>query len=244
VGIYFRDLNNGPAFGINESEPFIPASLMKVPIMMAWFAASEEEPELLDKNIVFTKKYSLATPGVQHIPPQEEIVPGMTYTARELIRRSIVYSDNQAVTRLIEELPPRHVRDLFAILDIPDGVLNGPDGRLSVKEYASFFRVLFNSSYLDRNLSESALKLLSETQFNRGLVAGVPTGVLVAHKFGEAGDESVHQIHDCGIVYYPGHPYLICVMTRGSDINKLESAVADIARFVYERIDAQYKVTK
>lgn len=241
IGVYFRDLNNGPTFGLNEDEPFIPASLMKVPIMIAWFAASEDEPGILDKRITYKERFVLDAPGIQHIPPAEEIFPGATYTIHELIHRAIKYSDNQAVTLLIKELPPKYVRDLFAVLDIPDGVLNGPDGHLSVKEYASFFRVLFNASYLDRALSEHALKDLSETDFNDGLVAGVPYGILIAHKFGEAGDETAHQLHDCGIIYYPKHPYLLCVMTGGKNIDTLKRSIADISHFMYEKVDAQYK---
>ncbi len=29
ISVYFRDLNNGPWFGINEKEEFSPASLLK-----------------------------------------------------------------------------------------------------------------------------------------------------------------------------------------------------------------------
>ena len=35
ISVYFRDLNNGPLFGINEKERFTPASLLKVPLMIA-----------------------------------------------------------------------------------------------------------------------------------------------------------------------------------------------------------------
>jgi hypothetical protein len=37
---------------------------------------------------------------------------------------------------------------------------------ISVKDYASFFRILYNASYLNREYSETALKLLSETLYN------------------------------------------------------------------------------
>ena len=44
--------------------------------------------------------------------------------------------------------------------------------------------------------------MLSTSDFSDGLVAGVPVGTVVSHKFGErhfVGDADVEQLHDCGI---------------------------------------------
>jgi len=42
ISVYFRDLNNGPWFGINENDMFSPASLLKVPLMMLYFKLAEK----------------------------------------------------------------------------------------------------------------------------------------------------------------------------------------------------------
>lgn len=238
IAVYYRDLNNGPAFGVREQERFFPASLLKVPVMMAYFDASEDQPDILDRTLKFERLYDAPEPGVQLIPPGEEIVPGNAYPVREILRRSIQYSDNQAVTLLIQNLDPTYIRKLYRVLGVPDEVLNGPGGMLTVREYASFFRVLYNASYLDRKNSEAALEILAGTTYDRGLVAGVPKGIVVAHKFGETGAVGDHQIHDCGIVYHPRFPYLLCVMSRGESIPELESAIARVSRFVWEKVSA------
>lgn len=240
VAVYFRDLNNGPTFGVNEDEQFIPASLLKVPVMMAYFRLADEDPSILSKTLTLPARADLVPGSTQLIAPKSEIEAGRPYTTAELIERTIIYSDNQAVTLLIQHLPGGPIRRLYEMLGVREDVLNGPDGQLTTKEYSAFFRILFNSSYLSRKYSEEALRLLTKTEFPRGLVAGVPSGVVVAHKFGEGGDMDEHQIHDCGIVYFPDHPYLLCVMTRGKEIAKLEHAVATISRMVYEKIDAEY----
>ena len=104
-----------------------------------------------------------------------------------------------------------------------------------------FFRILFNSSYLSRESSEKALELLANTEYSDALVSGIPKDVTVAHKFGEAGTGNVErQLHDCGIVYFPNHPYLACIMTRGHNTETLRNSIQDISRFVYEKIDEQY----
>ncbi|MCX6719655.1 MAG: serine hydrolase [Candidatus Staskawiczbacteria bacterium] len=59
--------------------------------------------------------------------------------------------------------------------------------------------------------------MLSKTTFNDGLVAGVPKGTTVSHKFGmyaTSKDENITdlELHDCGIIYYKTTPYLLCVV--------------------------------
>jgi beta-lactamase class A len=105
--------------------------------------------------------------------------------------------------------------------------------------YSRFFRVLYNSTYLSRTMSEYALELLSRGSFSDGLPAGVPNGVLVAHQFGERTHPATgeRQLHDCGIVYAPTRPYLLCVMTRGKEFKQLASVISDISREVYREME-------
>jgi len=74
--------------------------------------------------------------------------------------------------------------------------------------------------------------------YKEGLVGGLPEGIKVAHKFGERGYEEsgVKQFHDCGIIYYPDKPYLLCVMTRGDDFNALQGMVRQVSQTVYQTV--------
>jgi hypothetical protein len=73
-----------------------------------------------------------------------------------------------------------------------------------------------------------------------GLRAGVPPAVAVAHKFGEWQlEEDVparEQLHDCGIVYEPHRPYLLCIMTRGREFATLPGVIAELSRATYEEV--------
>ena len=207
--------------------------------MMAYYHLSEQNPALLQREVLYTTEREFnITPT---IVPRERIEIGKTYTVEELIRRMIVFSDNQALVLLTERLPLNVLQDLFAMLGVGEDVLMNKDSKLTVKEYAGFFRILFNSSYLSRENSEKALALLSRTEYSEALPAGVPREVTVAHKFGEAGTGDVErQLHDCGVVYFPNHPYLVCIMTRGHDTETLKSTMKDISHFIYQKIDEQY----
>jgi hypothetical protein len=61
----------------------------------------------------------------------------------------------------------------------------------------------------------------------------------VAHKFGirDIAGEQEKQFHDCGIVYYPKRPYLLCVMTRGNDIQQAIAFIREVSRRVYDQVD-------
>ena len=91
-----------------------------------------------------------------------------------------------------------------------------------------------------------ALKLLSKTTYKEGIVKGVPDNFATSHKYGifikdEQTSESEKELHDCGIVYYPEHPYLLCVMTKGTDLSLLQTTIADISEKTYKVVDSFYK---
>lgn len=241
LSVYFRNLNNGPWFGINEKENFSPASLLKVPLMMAYLKESETNPEILNEQIVFNEKINYIAPLVK---PEEEIEMGKTYSVQDLIFRMIAYSDNNAMQLLYDNISKDNLDKVYRDLGISVLNVRTPNDFMSVKEYASFFRILYNAAYLKDETSERALEILSKAGFKKGLVAGVPDNIVISHKFGERELEGnmKKQLHDCGIIYYPAYPYLLCVMTRGNDMNNLSEIIAQTSKIVFEEISANYPV--
>lgn len=90
-------------------------------------------------------------------------------------------------------------------------------------------------------MSEKALELLSRSSFNKGFVAGLPKGVVVAHKFGERGGlkNNLKQFHECGIIYFPENPYLLCVMTLGENEDNLIDLIKTVSSKVYQEVDSR-----
>lgn len=230
VSIYLRDLNNGPWIGINAKEKFSPASLMKVPLLISYLKLAESDPAVLDRRLAARADSGQVLP--QNITPAEELTIGQEYPVSELLERMIIFSDNTAAVTLLHNIDEESLVATYENFGIEP--LNGSENVITVRDYASFFRILYNASYLNREMSEKALSILSRSQFKNGLVAGVPESTIVAHKFGERRLTDSLQLHDCGIIYDVPSPYLICVMTRGSDFSKMSSIIQKVSQDAFD----------
>lgn len=246
ISIYFRGLDSGHWSGVNENNTYAPASLLKVPIMIAYLREADENPGLLKKEII----YHQTTDGnAQEIyKPQSFILNGQTYTVEELIHYMIVDSDNNAAELLQNNIDPNDLLEVYSDIGIP--VSNSlTDQNISPKIYSYIFRILYNATYLSKPMSQYALQLLSESYFPEGIEAGLPPDIPSSNKFGERTVETKNtttgmttvdyrELHDCGIIYYPRNPYLLCIMTKGQDFAKLSKIISDISSMVYNEIDS------
>lgn len=239
ASVYYRDLNLGPWIGINENVEYSPASLLKVPYLIAALKEAELHPDFMQKQEVFIPRPDQLT---KSITDSFSLIPGNIYTMSDLISEMIIHSDNDAKDLVVKNIPYTTYKEVFDDLGIDiqkyDTISNAANF-LSVKQYATFFRILYNSTFLNKQMSEYALWLLSNTTFNDGIKAGIPDSVKVSHKFGERFflNTNMKQLHDCGIIYKYNTPYLLCVMTKGSDLKKMEQVIAGISKIVYTHVD-------
>lgn len=237
VALYFRDLRDGPVISIHGEETFLPASLLKLPLLIAVLQEVERAPAVWDEAIPVPPN----APFLQVFEPAASpFLAGERYPVSALAAEMARSSDNAAMAALAQRFGTKGITRLYDEL----GVITPADGVpdfLGVRDYSAIFRLLYNASYLGRAESERALELLSRADFRDGLVAPLPKGIAVAHKYGERGLENgENQLHDCGIVYFPGHPYILCVMTRGRDWAAQSRAIQDLSRWVYDELRRQF----
>lgn len=240
ASVYVRDLQFGPWMGINEDDEYSAASLLKVPVLLTVLRQAQKNPAILGQRIEVVPEF-FATKYKLEYPPKRSIEAGGVYTVDELLEYMIVYSDNYAKSVLDSYLQALSPDEPLVLRTLEELGIYGeyrPDSdQLTIKQAASLLRLLYNASYLNKDMSQKALELLVRSDFDQGIVAGVPSDLVVAHKFGERQDlQGVDQLHDCGIVFDPTTHYLVCIMTRGDNFDHLSGSIADISRMISDEI--------
>ena len=237
AAVYFRDLENGPSISINSQSNFIPASLLKLPLLITYYKKAESDPKLLQQKVTVPKDVDTL---IQDIVPKKRAEPGKTYTVDQLLNLLITQSDNVSWKVLLNHLRQHYSEEDFVStlsdLGIVDPRKQSDQEYITVQSYAAIFRSLYNSSYLSIPMSDKALQLLTQSEYKNGLIPGIPNSITVAHKFGEQHNGTEQQLHDCGIVYDPDDPYILCVMTRGFAIKDLEPVIQEVSRRVYTEV--------
>lgn len=244
VSVFVRDLKTARFVGVDDGDTYHQASLLKIPILVGGFKLAEVEPRILDQEIFYSGEQNFYEDQV--IKPVESLKVGSSYSLRELMRRSVVYSDNTAAQLLFNYYPEGFLDRIMEALGIQ---LYKPTGEkedfITARLYANVFRILYNASYLTKEYSDEALSILTKTNYKNGAVAKLPTDTLVAHKFAErtdinmvTGDVFQRQLHECGIVYAKNYeePYVFCIMTEGYEYTDLEKIISDISLMIYEEM--------
>ncbi len=238
VSVYFREMNSGQWMGLDENRYYYAASLLKVPFMLATLKMAEQHSSFLDHPVLFSQ--DLPNVLEPNIVPEQRLQPGQSYSVDELLKRMITYSSNNAAALLANQLGQVAIDQVFKDIESPVKQDDHGEALMTPKDYSTFFRVLYNATYLDRDLSAKALGLLAQSDYADGLVAGLPTGTRVAHKFGErtfddaSGQTVVAELHDCGIVYAADQPYFLCVMTHGKKLDDLTPVIQKISDVTYQ----------
>jgi beta-lactamase class A len=212
IGVYFEYLPSGTSIGVNDQMEVRLASLIKVPVVMAVYK-DIEDGKLSQGTLVTLHK--------EDFDPRFGTLwkrgAGTKLTIAETIRINLVESDNTATRILVRQLSAGAIDAVFDSLDLPKDRENGA-AVISPKSYASILRSLYLSSYLEREHSNEILGILTRTNFNDQIPAGVPESIKVAHKIGTFEGQDAQQVHnDCGIIYAPNRPYGLCIMVPGDE---------------------------
>lgn len=240
VGIYFEYLPTGVAIGVNDRESFFRASLVKIPAVMRAYKLIEEAKMALTDPLTLEEYHLDDTYGTLW-----QRGAGSTLTVAEAIKLTVVDSDNTAYEVLndrineVLEAPvgeERNISDVYDYLDIPRDT-DGLTQEVTPRNYSSILRSLFFSAYLSYQHSDALLGLMDQSVYTHG-IAGPIKDVKVAHKFGiRASLNEDLQVHsDCGIIYYPLRPYILCVMVEANESGTANSQMQTISQMIYEYV--------
>ncbi len=232
ASVYLKEYRNNEWISINESELFWPGSLMKVPTLITILKMNESNPGLLNRKLTFNQNFSIDKKV--NIDPNKSIVLGHKYTVKQLLTYMIVNSDNNATLLLATIMDPAVFNKVYTDIGLTPPDWSKGDFPINVKDFSLFMRILYNGCYLSNADSEFAIGLLARCDYMNGIMKGIPSSITVAHKFGEAGDLNLSELHESGIVFINDNPYLLTIMTKGPDLKKLPDVLQQVSTKVYQ----------
>lgn len=237
LGVYFEYLPTGASVGVKDQLQVEIGSLAKVPAVMGIY--KEIEKGNLKLTDVLTVKEENLDDRFGELWKEGA---GKELTVEQAIKFTLEQSDNTAASVLTSSLTSETLSEVFNELDLPK-TRTGPFPVMSPKSYASVFRNLYLSAYLNNDSSNAILGDLTETNFNDKLPAGVPDSVKVAHKIGVFRIADTQDIYsDCGIVYVPDRPYILCIMVAAPEDTARKEIIA-YSKMVYSFV-SQVKPSK
>ncbi|RCX17941.1 beta-lactamase class A [Anaerobacterium chartisolvens] len=226
-GIYFWDLNTDISFGINESDEYLAASTVKIPINLYLFNKIKDGEIDPEEKLVYTKStdYEAGTGRIQY---QND---GTEYTIRELSALSIRESDNVAVNMLIRKLDRQNYKDY---MKQSGGVVVTEKNESCPSDMALYMKAIYDFYNENPDVGGELIDSLQSTIYNDRIPKLLPKAVKVAHKVGN----QLGALHDIGLVF-ADRPYVIAIMSKNINEEEGYDVIANISKKVYDFVQGK-----
>ena len=226
VAVAVRHLQREERYDRRSDEPFVAASTIKLPILVALHDAAARGVLRLDSRLRLRPEDQVTGSGVLQL-----LSPGVRLPLRDLAELMIAVSDNtatnmllrrlgtEAVNACLERLGLRLTRVRRPLQVVPaDGVL---PNTVAAGELADLLACIAQGRAVSWEACRRMIATLKRQQHNDALPALLPAapeeavGAIpaweLAHK---TGGIPGHQ-HDAGLLYLPGQTVAVAVLTRG-----------------------------
>ena len=208
----------------------VAASIIKLPVLACALETATAGELSLDEQIMVTQQDIVGGSG--NIQSRGA---GVSYSIDELLHAMIAQSDNVAANLVIGRLGMDAVNETCAALGLTQTVLarlmmdtdaqvQGRENYTSARDAAAVLQRLAAGTIATSALCERARGYLLAQEDARGIVEGVPGGVLVAHKTGSLANAQ----HDAAIVYAE-RPYVLAILTQDLEREQTLALERDIS---------------
>jgi beta-lactamase class A len=238
-GIVIHNYSNGQKLEINPHMVFPSASMIKIPIMYEIMRQAANGQINLDQTLIVSNEVRTGGAGIL-----KELRPEISMTIRELVTLMIILSDNIATNMLIQLLGMDAINKTMKDLGLQSTVLRrlmmdfeaaaaGKENDTSPADLALIFTAIYNHIGVPPDYGVLMLDILKRQQVKDKLPFYLPEETVIAHKTGTLPGVE----HDGGILFLPGGPYLICILTAdlASNVQGLQ-LVAILGKVIYEHV--------
>ncbi len=246
IGVYYINLNTGQAWGINEKEPFVAASSIKMSIATELYKRVAKGDFKLTDTIKYDSRPYPAGDMAPDIGEVKKNPNGTLFSVRRVAQLAITISDNTATNMMIKKLGGIDsvaiqlnkisyavpYRTPVAYIDYK-GARIFERHRTSAIDLALYAQNLYSLWQAFKKDYQPLIDDLEGTVFDFGIPQNLPKGIEVAHNIGSNSQYKTE--NDVGIVF-AGDPFVICVTTEGNDQAAGRKAIAEISAIFYNYV--------
>ncbi len=215
-GVFMVDLDTNAYVDLNGSMVFPAASMIKVPILVAFFQDVDAGKIRLDEELALTEDVIAEGSGDLQYQPI-----GSKYSALETATLMITISDNTATNMLIKRLGGREsLNQRFQSWGLAHTVINSPLADLTgtntttPKDLVSLMALVNRGDLVSLRSRDRLLDIMRRTETDTLLPQGLGPNATIAHKTGDIAST----VGDVGLIDLPdGKRYLATVIVKRPD---------------------------
>ena len=235
---FFIDLDNGKYVNLAGDMPISAASLIKIPIAIAFFQDVDAGKIKLNEKLPMGKDVIASGSGDMQYQQGQK-----SFTALETVTKMIAISDNTATNMLIKRMGGKAVLDQrFQAWGLTHTQIHNllPDlegtNMTSSKDLATVLLKVNQGELISLKSRDRLLGIMQETKTRTLLPSGLEPGAIISHKTGDIGTV----LGDAGIIDMPSGKRYIQAIIAKRPYNDIAARILiqDMSRATYQHLKA------
>ena len=235
---FFIDLDNGKYVNLAGDTPISAASLIKIPVAIAFFQDVDAGKIKLNEKLPMGKDVIASGSGDMQYQQGQK-----SFTALETVKKMIAISDNTATNMLIKRMGGKAVLDQrFQAWGLTHTQIHNllPDlegtNMTSSKDLATVLLKVNQGELISLKSRDRLLGIMQETKTRTLLPPGLEPGAIISHKTGDIGTV----LGDAGIIDMPSGKRYIQVIIAKRPYNDIAARILiqDMSRATYQHLKA------
>ncbi len=238
VGIYYKNLKTGETACYNEDHEFIPASVIKLPTVMAIYKMAAEGKADLSEKLKVTYECRVPSCGAFNAFTDEPIVDIKT-----LCNLAIVISDNTASNMLTSHFGIENLNREFKEMGLKKTHIErllfddemqekGYNNKAVPCEIGDLLEQIHNRTFVSEEVSQEIWNIIKEQQLLDKTAAYIDGIVPIGSKTGGARGIT------CDVALVEGeNPYVISIMANETDVPVTDDFMRHLGRDIFKEIN-------